>query len=521
MLPIPFTLSPQQRSARLITQDVIPFLNNLIFQYTNPLSFENEPHSIHTIPLSREHLDAYLYYFRYETFDITPSQQPFQVIFNPVQGVNSGTFYRTIHPQNLTLSIQDVSTTYIDKLIKHNENLDRPQNRPSLLESLGEKAIYFDVPDINTKVIRHNNPHYWLQQDLLQVTNFQYRVFQNFILDDDTIPQVKIFSHFLLKFFSFNYQLLWEQKDQNAYVNFPQVLTDTELLPFIIQNDFKHPFYKNFTTFLISNIDSIILNSDYIIEQLETSDNRPYMNLLQKITKDHEKVLSETSANRPNINLFQDNITDDEPVFQRQPTTPQQPSQVTHGTAESVQDILTNQPNTSITTDSNDIQIPTRNITEHTDHIFNQENPSTLSVTKTIDTQPPQSHQTIQRNYDPPPPPSENSTHSTPHNSPQQGSSNSFSIRQNPLRETQFHTSTTPIQSHQTPQYLPAQPSVSSNTSPILNINTLHTNPITNVTTSRNLSRPLLPLIQNNPLSYNLTSSKSPSTILFKYYSVH
>ena len=163
MLPIPFTLSPQQRFACSKTQDVIPFLNNLIYQYTNPLSFEIEPHSIHTIPLLREHLDAYLYYIRYKTFDTTPLQQPFQVIFNPVQGVNSGTFYRTIHPQNLTLSIQDVFTTFTDKLIEHNENLDTPQSRPPLLESLKEKAIYFDVPDIDTKVIRHNNPHYWLQ----------------------------------------------------------------------------------------------------------------------------------------------------------------------------------------------------------------------------------------------------------------------------------------------------------------------------------------------------------------------
>ena len=131
-----------------------------------------------------------------------------------------------------------------------------------------------------------------------------------------------MFSHFLLKFFRFNYQLLWEQKDQNAYVNFPQVLTDTERLPFIIRKDFKHPFYKHFKRFPISNIDSIILNSDFLIEQSETSDNRPYTNLLQNTTDDHENVLSETFANRPNINLFQDNTTDHEPVIQRQPTTP-------------------------------------------------------------------------------------------------------------------------------------------------------------------------------------------------------
>ena len=167
MLPIPFTLSPQQRSARSITQDVIPFLNNLIFQNPNPLSLKlNHTQYIQYHYFENTQLDAYLYYFRYKTFYITPSQQPFQVIFNPVQGGNSGTFYRTIHPQNLTLSIQDVFTTYIYELIEHNENLDRPQYRPSHLESLKEKAISFEVPDIDTKIIRHNNPHYWLQQDL-------------------------------------------------------------------------------------------------------------------------------------------------------------------------------------------------------------------------------------------------------------------------------------------------------------------------------------------------------------------
>ena len=235
------------------------------------------------------------------------------------------------------------------------------------------------------------------------------------------------------------------------------------------------------------------------------------MNLLQNTTDNHENVSAETPANRLNINLFHDKTTENEPVIQ--PTTPQQPSQVTHNTVGSVRDTLTNPSNTSITTDSNAIQIPTRNITEHTDRSYNQENPnpSTLSVTDTIGTQPPQEHHTIQQNYDPPPPPSENSPNSTPHNSPQQGSSNTFSIRQNPLHETQFHTSPTPMQSHQTLQYLPAQPSVSSNASPLSTIITLHTNPITNITTSRNKSRPPLLLIQNNPLSYNLTSTNNQS----------
>ena len=510
MLPNPFILSLQQRSIRSTTHDVTPFLHNLIYQYTNPLSFETEAHSVHTIPLLREHLDAYLYYFRYKTLEITPSQQHFQIIFNPVQGINNGTFYRTIHPRNLTLSIQDIFLSYINKLIEHNENLDTPLYRPSLLDSLKEKADYFDVPDLDTKVIRHNNPHYWLQQDLLQVTNFQYRFFRNISLDDDTIPQIKVFSHFLLKFFRFNYQLLWEQKDQNAYIHFPQVLTKTEILPFLIRNDFKHPYYKDFTTIHTSHLDFIELNPDFLLEQSETSDNQPYTNLFQNNTNEDENILSETSDTGPYINLPQDNTTENENVIQHQSTTPRHPSQITHDSTESVPDTLTNPPNTfSTVTDSNALQIPTRNIIEHNNHLFTQENPSTLSVTNTSETHTSSIHHTIQPNYDPPPPPSNNSTHSTPHNSPRQGSSNTFSTRQPLLNETQFQTTTPPIQSPQTIPYLPAQPPVQSATPPILTINNLHTNPITNVTTSRTLSRPPIPLIQNNPLSYNLVSTNT------------
>ena len=89
MLPTPFTVSTDKRQNRSLIQDVTPFLQNIIFQYTNPLPFETEPHILHTIPLIREHCDSYLYYIQYKTLDITPSQTPFQVIFNPVKGINS------------------------------------------------------------------------------------------------------------------------------------------------------------------------------------------------------------------------------------------------------------------------------------------------------------------------------------------------------------------------------------------------------------------------------------------------
>ena len=276
MLPSPFLLSSEQRQKRSLTQDVIPFLHNLIFQYTNPLSLETEPHSKHTIPLIREHYDSYLYYFRYKTLENTHSQTPFQIIFNPINNINTGTYYRTIHPQNIIISIQDVfMDKHMDKHIEHNENLDTPLYLPSHLENLKEQHEYFEVPDLETKIQRHNNPHYWLQQDNAQIEHSQYRFFQNIILDDDTVPQIKIFSHFLVKFFRFNYQLLWEQQDQNAYIHFPQVLTELELLPYVRNEANKHLHYRDPTSLNISHLELIILDNQFLVENSEVSDNRP------------------------------------------------------------------------------------------------------------------------------------------------------------------------------------------------------------------------------------------------------
>ena len=124
----------------------------------------------------------------------------------------------------------------MNKLIEHNENLEPPIYLPSHLESLKGKHEYFEIQDLETKTQRHRNPLYWLQQDILQIEKFQYRFFQNIVLIEDTISQIKKFSHFLLKFLNFNYQLVWEQRDQGAYINFPRVLTEVELLPFGIGN---------------------------------------------------------------------------------------------------------------------------------------------------------------------------------------------------------------------------------------------------------------------------------------------
>ena len=91
MLPTPLLLSSEKRRIRSLTQDVIPFLRNILCQHTNPLSFETEAHTIHTISLIREYCDSYLYNFRYKTLEITHSQTHFKFTFNhPGKGINTG-----------------------------------------------------------------------------------------------------------------------------------------------------------------------------------------------------------------------------------------------------------------------------------------------------------------------------------------------------------------------------------------------------------------------------------------------
>ena len=373
--------------------------------------------------MAREHCDSYLYYIRYKTLEITSSQTSFQVIFNPVQGISPGTFYRTIHPQNITLSIQDVFCTYMQKLIEFNENQDTPLYRPSHLEELKHRSEYFEVPDLDTKIQRHDNPHYWLQQDILQIKNFQYRFFNNIILTDDTIPQVKIFTHFLLKFFRFNNQLL---------THFPQILTHTELLPYIINNENKHLQYRDLTSFNVTHFEQINLDHNFLVEHSETSDNRPFItsdtspeeqtsNVELLYTRQHseqsEQEDSATLFQNPDLHQEQSLYPPVSQAFDIQQTNPSETATI-QNTSELSEDTVPNTQSFTITDDSNLIQIPTHNITQNEFNNQNQNNTLTTtqdntSITSTLHANITQSSQTQvspPRNYDPPSNPPQFST---------------------------------------------------------------------------------------------------------------
>ena len=91
------------------------------------------------------------------------------------------------------------------------------------------------------------------------------------------------------------------------------------------------------------------------------------------------------------------------------------------------------------------------------------------------------------------------------HNSPQQGSSHTQHTK-----TVNFQTPIPPSPHEiQTSTYTPAQSNPVQNVQTSSNFNTIHSNPPSNYTTSRHLSRPPLQPILTNPLSYNLTSTNS------------
>ena len=431
----------------------------------------------------------------------------------------------------------------MQKLIEFNENQDTPPYRPSHLQELKHRSEYFEVPDLDTKVQRHDNPHYWLQRDILQIKHFQYRFFNNIILTDDTLPQVKIFTQFLLKFLRFNYQLLWEQKDQQAYVNFPQILTHIELLPYIIKNENKHLHYRDLTSLNVTHFEQINLDHNFVLEDSETSDNRPYITSDTSHTTTSEKQITsvEPSYTRQQseqseqdspkqdalVNPFQNpDPSQEQPLYppQSQVSDVRQPNpsetNTIHNTSEVSDETVQNTQSFTITDDSNLITIPTHNITQNEYTNRNQDNTSNthpdntsvLSTSNTNITQPSQTQIRSPRNYNPPSDPPQFSTQINTHDSPQQSSSNTPYIAQN-TNTVHFQTPTPPSSSEiQTSTYTPAQTNPVQTTQSTLNINTIHSNPSNNYTTARHLSRSPLQPILTNSLSYSLTSTNPSHT---------
>ena len=78
--PSPFEIS-HIKNAKVVKAEIKPFLHNIVYNYTQPLSFENEPYGLKTIPLIREHRDTYLFYVRHRSTTASTDYPSFQITF--------------------------------------------------------------------------------------------------------------------------------------------------------------------------------------------------------------------------------------------------------------------------------------------------------------------------------------------------------------------------------------------------------------------------------------------------------
>ena len=125
-------------------------------------------------------------------------------------------------------------------------------------------------------ILTQDNPHHWLQTDIKRTQTFLYHYFKDIVLNDQTIPQIKLLSLFLRKFFRFNYQLLWSQQDQPAFTEFSTDFTADECLPFVINKNNEHPYFFRSDTLTKETIDFKSFDPRLITENNLLDDNRPY-----------------------------------------------------------------------------------------------------------------------------------------------------------------------------------------------------------------------------------------------------
>ena len=74
--PSPFQI-PYIKNAKVVKLETKPFLHNIVYNYTQPLSFENEPYSLETVALIREHLDTYFFYIRHRSTTVSTEYPAF------------------------------------------------------------------------------------------------------------------------------------------------------------------------------------------------------------------------------------------------------------------------------------------------------------------------------------------------------------------------------------------------------------------------------------------------------------
>ena len=254
-------------------------------------------------------MDTYLFYIRYKALSITSEYPTFQISFPQESSLNR-IYRRTKNPINLQVPIKEVFHAFLNHVKEHNLSLENPRFSPNALNELEQYIHNFEVEIIERLINTQDNPHHWLQADVLRIQNFLYNYFKDLTLNDQTISHIKVISFILRKYFRFNYQILWSQKDQPAFTAFPQHFTADDCLPFIISEQNEHPYFNKPEQTTKQTLDLIRFDPQFITENDLIADNRPY----------HYEQNSQAQQNLLIIvdNNKEENDTNNENILQQQ-----------------------------------------------------------------------------------------------------------------------------------------------------------------------------------------------------------
>ena len=300
---------PHIKNAKLVKLEIKPFLHNIVYNYTRPLSVENEIYTLETIPLIREHLGPCLFYIRYRSTTASTEYPSFQITFPQQETSSIRAYRRTINPINLQISIQEDFHAFLNKAKDFNLALENPAYSPNALEELEQYIHNFEVEDIKRLVITQNNPHHWLQTDVIKIQIFLYDYLKDITLNEQTISQTKLIYLFPRKYFRFNYQILWSEQDQPAFEAFHNYFTANECLPFIIDKQSEHPYFFKPVAITKQAIYYNSFNSCLITENNFHDDNRPYR---------YEQNFQEQQKINTNNNYDEDDTNNEEYMLENQ-----------------------------------------------------------------------------------------------------------------------------------------------------------------------------------------------------------
>ena len=151
---------------------------------------------------------------------------------------------RLLQPKHIEEEVhnKDVFYAFLNQEKEFNLALENPKYSPNALQELERYIHNVEVEDIERIVITQENPHHWLQTDIIRIQIFLYHYFKDITLNEQSIP-IKLISLFLRKFFRFNYQIIWSEQDQAAFTAFTTHFTTDECLPFIINERNEHLYF--------------------------------------------------------------------------------------------------------------------------------------------------------------------------------------------------------------------------------------------------------------------------------------